>query len=156
MTQKHRFSIALAAAPAFLLLLAAGDTRLSPGLWEVRNTPGVATLDGRPLAELPIGPIKTQTLCLGAAELNDPARFFARDLDPACKVSSSRARGGMVKIGGTCPNQIEGPDANFSLSGRFGRARYEVDFETVAIGNNGRMTFSGKMTGRRVGACPRT
>ncbi len=143
----------LTIAAASSLLLAAGDAPLASGLWEIRNTPGVATLDGRPLVDLPLGPIKTQTLCLGSAETKDPVRFFARDLGQDCAIATASVAGGRVKIVGSCPNQLEGPDSTFELAGKVSTDRYNVGFATTAIGENGRMTFSGKMTGRRVGAC---
>lgn len=151
---KHASTITRSAiALASLSLVGAADLRLQPGLWEIRNTPGVATLDGRALAELPIGPIKTETICLAASDVADPARFLARDIGQDCRTGKATAVAGKVEIAGTCPNQVEGPDSTFELKGRFESGRYEVDFATTAIGENGRMTFSGKMTGRRVGAC---
>ena len=151
---RHPARIA-ALAPALLLLAAAADSRVAQGLWETRNTPGVATLDGRPLAELPLGEIKTDKLCLSGAAAADPVRFFARDLDQGCTIASGRASGGKVRIKGTCPNQLEGPDGTFLLTGRYDRNSYAIDFATTAVGDNGKMTFSGRMTGRRVAACPR-
>ncbi len=143
----------LTIAAASSLLLAAGDAPLASGLWEIRNTPGVATLDGRPLVDLPLGPIKTQTLCLGSSETKDPVRFFARDLGEDCAIATANLAAGQVRIAGTCPNQIEGPDSTFELAGKVNSDRYDVGFATTAVGDNGRMTFSGKMTGRRVGSC---
>jgi hypothetical protein len=136
-----------------LLLLAAGDAPLIAGKWEIRNTPGVATLDGRPLSELPLSPIKSETICLAVADAADPVRYLTRDMGEDCTVAKGSVAGGRVAIGGTCPNQLEGPDGSFELSGSVGAEEYEVDFATTAIGDNGKMTFSGKMTGRRVGDC---
>jgi hypothetical protein len=136
------------------LLLAAADTPFTNGLWELRNVPGVATLDGRPLAELPIGPIKTHRLCIRTGKEADPNSFLTRDLGADCKVTSAKLSGGKIDIKGTCPNVSEGPAGIFRLTGKAGRDRYAVDFQTTAFGENGRMTFSGKMSGRRVGICP--
>ena len=149
------FRPAITAAPiAFLLLLTgSADPPLAPGQWELRNTPGVARLDGRALKELPIGPIRSEMVCLSASEALSPARFLIRDLGEDCTVKNAKVARGRVRIAGTCPNQVEGPDASFQLSGRYDRNSYAVAFATVAVGENGRMTFSGKMTGRRVGAC---
>jgi hypothetical protein len=141
-----------AAAPALLLLLAASDAPLAAGLWETRNVPGVATLDGTKLEDLPIGPIKTAQICLSAAEASDPARFFARDM-VGCTIGSASASRGRLTVEGTCPNQVEGPDGSFELNGKYDGGSYEVDFATSSLGENGLMTFSGKMTGRRIGAC---
>ena len=144
---------AATAASLSLLLLAAGDAPLTAGLWEIRNTPGVATLDGRPLNELPLSPIKSETICIPAAEAKDPVRFLTRDMGEDCKVANGVVKAGSVAIAGSCPNQLEGPDGSFEISGKLGPASYEVDFATTAVGDNGKMTFSGKMTGRRVGDC---
>ncbi len=152
MSRGRRF-VVVAAAPSLLLLLGAADASLQSGMWEMRNSPGVATLDGRALDELPIGPIKTQRICLAAREAANPVRLLTRDLGGDCAVASATVAGGKIRIGGTCPNQLEGPDGTFELTGKLGRDSYEVDFATSAVGDNGRMTFSGKMTGRRVGAC---
>jgi len=152
---KPRRPLALAAtAPLSLLLLGTADTPLSAGLWEVRNSPGVATLDGRTLSELPIGPIRTQKICLSPAELAKPVAFLIRDLGQDCVVANAKLAGGRVKVAGSCPNQLEGPDGAFELNGRLASGRYDVAFKTTAFGDNGRMTFSGKMTGRRLGRCP--
>lgn len=141
-------------APALLLVAAAADSPIAEGLWETLNTPGIATLDGRPLENLPLGDIKTDRTCLGGAAAADPVRFFARDIGEGCTIASGTATGGKVRIEGTCPNQLDGPDGTFLLTGRYDRESYEMEFETSAVGDNGRMTFSGKMTGRRVAACP--
>ena len=141
-----------AAAP---LLLASADTALAPGLWELVNTPGVATLDGRELDDLPLGPVKKQQLCLAAADAADPAAFFTRDTAADCRITSARLAGGTVEIVGACPNPEEGNDGVLKLSGRYAGDRYELDFATRAEDFQGVMTFSGKLTGRRLGDCPR-
>jgi hypothetical protein len=144
---------AASAASLSLLLLAASDSPLAAGLWEIRNTPGVATLDGRPLDELPLSPIKSETICLAAAEANDPVRFLTRDMGEDCSIGDGIVKAGGVAIAGSCPNQLEGPDGSFKIIGRLDSVSYEVDFATTAVGDNGKMTFSGKMTGRRIGDC---
>jgi hypothetical protein len=145
----------IASAPLLLLLVGASSgSALDPGLWELRNTPGVATLDGRPLKDLPLGPIKTDRMCLTPSQAASPAQFLIRDLGQACTVESSTVARGRLRIAGRCPNQVEGPDGRFELSGKYRRNSYDVRFATTAIGENGRMTFSGRMTGKRVGACP--
>ncbi len=136
------------------LLLAASDAGLQPGLWEVINTPGAATLDGRELDDLPLGPIKTQQLCLGASDLADPARFFARDTAADCRIVSADLARGRVRIAGACPNPEEGNEGALELSGRYDATSYQLDFATRAEDFQGVMTFSGKLTGRRIGDCP--
>lgn len=137
-----------------LLLVAASDTSLAPGLWEVRNTPGVATLDGKVLDDLPLGEIKTRKICLAAAEAADPVAFFARDTKGECRITSGTAAAGKVAIAGVCPDPDEGNDGTVKLDGRFSSDSYELDFATKAEDFQGVMTFSGKLTGKRVGPCP--
>jgi hypothetical protein len=144
---------AAALAPLLLLPAAAADVPVRPGLWETRNTPGIATLNGQALKDLPLGEIKTETVCVGAAAAADRVRFFARDLPQGCTVAGGRASGGIVKVQGSCPNQLEGPDGTFSLTGKYSTDRYDVAFATTAVGDNGTMTFSGRMVGRRIGTC---
>jgi hypothetical protein len=138
------------------LLLGAADTTLAPGLWEVINTPGVATLDGHELDDLPLGPIKTQQICLTPALAADPARFFARETEADCRITSASVAGGRIEIVGACPNPEEGNEGEVKLSGRYGRDTYEIDFASKAEDFQGVMTFSGKLTGRRVGSCGNT
>lgn len=143
------------AAPAMILLLAgAADAPLASGLWEVTNTPGVATLDGKVLDDLPLGEIRTQQICLAAAEAGDPVAFFARDTKENCQITSSNAAAGKVEIAGRCPNPDEGTEGTMKLSGRYASDSYELDFATTAEDFQGVMTFSGKLKGRRVGPCP--
>lgn len=142
--------------PALALIAAAADTPLSPGLWEIRNTPGLATLDGQPLDDLPLGEIRTQQVCLAAADAADPAAFFARDTQADCRITGVAAAGGQIDIQGVCPNPDEGTEGTLKLSGRYASDSYELDFSTRAEDFQGVMTFSGKLTGRRIGACPAT
>ena len=139
---------------AFAPLVAASDVQLQPGLWEVVNTPGIATLDGRELDDLPLGPIKTERVCLAAADMADPARFFTRDTAAECHIVSATTAGGTVAIRGACPNPEEGNEGTLELSGRYDGQSYSLDFATRAEDFQGVMTFSGKLTGRRVGLCP--
>ena len=144
----------LAAAPALVLLLASGAAPLKTGAWEILNTPGVAALDGQALNELPIEPVTSSRICLTAKDAADPAAFFNRDMDSACKISKSSAAGGEVHIAGTCPNQVgEGPEGQFELKGKFDSTSYDIDFATIAFGENGKMTFSGNLKGRHLGSC---
>ncbi|HWH22684.1 MAG TPA: DUF3617 family protein [Allosphingosinicella sp.] len=149
----HRFKAA-AAAPILLLLLGSADAPIEAGLWEIRNTPGVATLDGQVLNELPIGPIEAERICVSAEQAVKPSAFFSRDMDPACVLKKASTAGGRVDIGGTCPNQLEGPEGSFELKGSYDSNSYDIHFATVAFGDNGRMGFTGRLTGKRVGACP--
>lgn len=142
--------IAVAGAP---LLLASADVTLAPGRWLLTNTPGVATLDGRELDDLPLGPVKTQEVCLAAAEAAKPAAFFARDTAADCRITSATLAGGQVEITGACPNPEEGNEGVLKLSGRYAPDSYELDFSSRAEDFQGVMTFSGKLTGQRTGTC---
>lgn len=137
-----------------LAATAAGDAPLAPGLWEVRNTPGVATLDGKALRELPLGEIKTQRLCVTAAEAADPGAFFSRDTAVDCAIGHNMLKGGTVAINGTCPGENGGRPGTLALKGHYTPTSYDIAFATVAHGDNGTMTFSGRLTGHRVGTCP--
>jgi hypothetical protein len=150
MDKKH---LALALLAGALLAGASGATTLAPGMWEIMNRPGVATLDGRELSDLPLPELEPERLCLSAAQAADPATFLPGDTAEGCRITSASTSGGEVKIAGTCPSADGGKDGSLLLAGRYERDRYEVDFETVAYGNNGRMSFSGKLEGRRIGDC---
>jgi hypothetical protein len=143
----------IAAAPLFLLALASDAAPLESGAWEILNTPGVASLDGQVLNELPIEPVKSTRICVTPKDAANPAAFFNRDMDPACSITKSSASGGSVHIAGTCPNQLEGPDGQFELKGKFDNRSYDIEFATTAFGDNGKMTFSGNLQGRYVGSC---
>lgn len=136
------------------LLLAGSDLTLKPGLWELVNTPGIATLDGRELDDLPLGPVRKQEVCLAAAQAADPAAFFARDTAADCRITRASLTGGKVEIRGACPNPEEGNEGQLKLSGQYRPDGYELDFSTRAEDFQGVMTFSGKLTGRRIGDCP--
>ena len=141
-------------APASLLCAAASsEVALSPGLWQIMNTPGQATLDGRNLTELPLSVLKPERICLSPAQARDPATFLPGDIRPDCRITESTAAAGKLRIRAVCPGEGGFGDATLSLDGRFDKDDYEVRFETASHGDNGRMTFSGKLTGRRIGKC---
>ena len=143
-----------AAAALAFLLIAAGDAPLEPGLWEIRSIPGKATLDGKVLDDLPLGESRTERVCLASAQAADPATFFARDTTQDCKITSSDTAAGKVDISGRCPSPEEGSDGTMKLSGRYSSSSYELDLVTSAEDFQGKMTFSGRLAGRRIGPCP--
>jgi hypothetical protein len=149
-----RWEARTAVAALLPLLLAASDAQLRPGLWEVVNKPGVATLDGKELDDLPLGPIKTQQVCLAASDAADPARFFARDTAAECRIVKSSLAGGQVAILGACPNPEEGNEGSVELKGQYDAQSYRLDFATRAEDFQGVMTFSGTLSGKRIGECP--
>ena len=140
-------------APLLVLGTGASAPSLSPGLWQVLNTPGVATLDGKELDDLPLGPVKVQEICVAPSDAADPIAFFARDTKDECQIVSSKADGGKVEINGRCPVPEEEREGTLKLSGRYDSESYELDFATTAEDFQGLMTFSGKLTGKRIGAC---
>lgn len=127
---------------------------LSPGLWEISNRPGRASLDGRELHELPLPPQKPERICLTAAQAADPASFLAGTSGAECKTGKVAMAEGKVRIEASCANPDGGRDGTMLLAGRYGRQSYAIDFATTAYGDNGTMGFSGKLIGRRVGDCP--
>ncbi|HEX8668127.1 MAG TPA: DUF3617 family protein [Allosphingosinicella sp.] len=138
-----------------LLLLAASDVApLKTGLWEVTNTPGVAKLDGRALNDLPLFEIVSQQLCLTPAEAANPARFLAGDLAGECELGAVAVTDGRLSLSGVCPSPDGREPGSVVLTGALERERYSLAFETVTFGENGKMSFSGKLSGRRIGECP--
>ncbi len=91
---------------------------------------------------------------MAASEAAEPATFFARETQGVCSVTSSDVTAGKVAIAGSCPNPEEGTVGSMKLSGRYDSASYELDFATTAEDFQGVMTFSGKLSGKRIGACP--
>ncbi|MES2753366.1 MAG: DUF3617 family protein [Pseudomonadota bacterium] len=144
---------ALLAVP---LLLAAGAPApvLQPGLWEIAGEPGVASLDGKPLADLPYTSKPPERVCLTAAEASAPAKWLARDTPGDCTITAAKLTRGKVDIRGTCPPPDEDRRAgSLRLTGRYTATGYDLRFATTAHGDNGTMGFSGRLTGKRVGAC---
>jgi hypothetical protein len=143
-----------AAALIGLILIAATSAPLEPGLWEIRSTPGTATLDGKVLDDLPLGDARTERVCLASAQASDPIAFFARDTQQDCRITSASAAAGKVDISGSCPSPEDGSEGTMKLSGRYSSESYELDLATSAEDFQGKMTFSGKLEGRRIGPCP--
>jgi hypothetical protein len=149
------FAIAAVAAAAGCATVASpAGTPLAPGLWETRNRPGTATLDGQARKELPLPPLEPERVCLSAAEAADPGLFLAGATAPGCRITSSTWAGGRARVVASCPSPDGGKDGEMVLSGRYAADRYTIDFDTTAYGDNGRMGFSGKLIGRRLGDCP--
>lgn len=140
--------------PALLAATAAVPT-LQPGAWEYINYPGVASLDGRALADLPYTPPPPERLCLTKSQAANPAAWLARDTPGDCTITRSSVTGGRVDIRGTCPPAAPGFAAGtLVLTGRWSATSYDLDFKTVTRAENGTMGFSGRLTGKRLGACP--
>lgn len=127
---------------------------IAPGLWEIRNVPKTATLDGRALADLPLGAIRSERVCLNAAAAASPAAWFARDTADLCRLTQAAVAGGRVTIRGACPTDIAGKEGALVLDGRYDAGSFAVDFATTTPQPEGVMRFSGTMHGRRLGTCP--
>jgi hypothetical protein len=152
-TMRHgRTVLPLLALP---LIAASGPVALKPGLWRIVNTPERATLDGRPLADLPFTQPVPEKVCLSSAHAADPAGWFTRDSAPTCTYRQRAIVGGRVAIVGTCPAEEAGqPAGSVRLTGTWTPTGYRLRFATVANGANGRMGFDGTLVGTRIGDCP--
>lgn len=144
-------------ATLLLLTAAATPTSLRPGLWQIASTPGTASLDGRPLGDLPYTPpTGVDTICLTPAAARDPARWLARDAAAGCILSRRSAAGGRVDMAGTCPPQAAGlTPGTVRITGRWTPTSYALRFATQNPSENGRMGFTGTLTGKRIGDCRR-
>ncbi len=134
-----------------ILLLAA--PALEPGLWEQRNDPGAASLAGRPLNDLPLDAIKADRICLTPADAADPAKWLSRDTAADCTLTRSAVAKGLVDIAGTCQAEEGRKPGTVTLTGRYERDAFDIAFSTTTDTAQGSMAFSGRMRGRRVGAC---
>lgn len=141
---------------ALPLLVAAAPAGFTPGEWRTASAPGTATLDGRPLGDLPYsGPAAPGRVCLTAAEAADPERWLTRELAQGCTVTRRSFADGRVDIAATCAPQAPGlARGTVRLTGRWTPTGYAVRFTTTNPSENGVMGFTGTMTGRRVGPCP--
>ena len=136
------------------LLLAATATGLTPGAYAVTDSPGQATLDGRPLGDLPYTPKPPERTCLSPAEARDPVALIRRQVPTGCTVARTTVTPGAVTLTGSCRPQASGLSrGSFRVSGHWTANGYRVDFTTENPSENGRMGFSGRIEARRVGAC---
>lgn len=140
---------------ALLLLAATTATTPQPGLWAITSAPQQATLNGRPLGDLPYTPpTAPERQCLGAADLTDPVAFVAKQAPPGCAVAGRLATAHGVTLTGTCPPQADGlARGNFHLIATWTQTTYSIRFSTSNPSENGVMGFTGRVDGRRVGAC---
>jgi hypothetical protein len=114
----------------------------------------MATLDGKVLDDMPLGEARTERICLASAQASDPIAFFSRDTQQDCTITSASAAAGKVDISGSCPSPEGGSEGSMKLSGRYSSDSYELELDTSAEDFQGKMTFSGKLVGRRIGPCP--
>lgn len=139
-----------------LLLAATGPASFQPGQWQVAATPGAATLNGKPLTDLPYtGPSAPEAVCFTPAKARDPAAWLARDVAPGCTLIRRSVLNGRVDLAGACPPQAPGlARGQVRLTGRWTPTGYRVRFVTTNPSENGVMGFTGTIRARRVGACP--
>lgn len=141
---------------ALALLATSAPAALQPGQWQVASTPGIATLNGRPLGDLPYTPPDMpDSVCLSPTQARDPAAWLARDVAPGCSFTRKQVAAGRIDLAGTCPPQAPGlARGTVRLSGRFTSTSYTLRFATTNPSENGVMGFTGTVVARRVGACP--
>lgn len=139
------------------LAVAAAPAGFAPGQWEMMSAPGIATLDGRALGDLPYtASTAPDRVCLSAADVQDPATLLSRTVAQGCTFTRRSVAGGRIDIAGTCAPQAPGlAGGTVRLTGRWTPVSYEVRFTTSNPSENGVMGFSGTMTGKRIGPCPR-
>lgn len=144
------------AVPALLLAAAASPAGLRPGRWLVRSAPAAATLDGRPLGDLPYrAPAEPEYVCLDAAHAADPAGWLTHDAAANCTLTRRSLAGGRVDLSGTCAPVIDGASrGTVHYRGRWTPTSYRIHFATTTASENGTMGFTGCLTGRRIGECP--
>jgi hypothetical protein len=135
---------------------AAAAPALRPGLWQFTNTPQGASLDGRALDDLPYSaPDAPETICVTPAMAAAPTAFLARD-SAACDFTRAAIAGGKVDIVGACPASAPGlARGTVHLTGAWTPTSYALRFATINPGENGVMGFTGTMTGKRIGDCPK-
>ena len=96
------------------------------------SAPQQASLNGRPLGDLPYTPpTAPDRQCLAAADLADPVALITRQAPPGCTVNRRTASAQGVTVTGTCPPQAEGlARGSFRLTGSWTRTSYSVRFKT--------------------------
>ena len=144
----------IAAAAGALLAGASEAPGLAPGLWETVNRPGTATLDGRALNDLPLFEIQTERVCLSPEAAAEPAAFLAGDVAGECSLGKAVVADGRLEVTGVCPSEEGFEPGTLRMTGAVGRESYEISFETTTEKDNGRLGFTGTLSGRRVGECP--
>lgn len=140
---------------ALLLLAATAPAPLQPGRWEVTSTPTGASLDGRPLGDLPYTPpTAPDTACLTPEAAADPAAWIARDVAQGCTLTRRIVRNGRIDLTASCPPQDAGlARGTVRLTGRYTADSYHLRFVTANPSENGVMGFTGTVSATRVGAC---
>ena len=143
--------------PFFPLLVGAvAPAGLTPGLWQLSSAPGTATLDGRPLGDLPYTPpTAPEQVCVSAAQVADTAGFLSRGVAEGCTFARRSTARGRVDLTGTCQPQAPGlARGRVRVTGRWTPTSYDLHFTTANPSENGVMGFTGTMSGKRVGTCP--
>lgn len=144
------------ALPLLFLVAAATPAGFRPGRWLVSSAPATATLNGKPLGDLPYqAPIEPSYVCLTATQAADPVRWLTHDAAADCTFTKRSLAGGRVDLAGSCAPVLDGASrGTVSFTGRWTTTTYRVRFATTTASENGAMGFTGILTGRRVGVCP--
>ena len=106
------------ALPLIVVAATAASTP-QPGLWQIMSVPQHATLNGRPLDDLPYTPpAAPERQCLAAGDLADPIALVAKQAPPGCAVTRRTATAHGMTLTGTCPPQADGlARGSFRLTG---------------------------------------
>lgn len=144
------------AASSVLLLAAAPSPPLTPGLWEhslvfvLDQVNGSDAVAERMQGLLPT-PKPTRD-CYDAGELTDPSRFLLDGTDRRCRFSRIDMAAGKLSAAGDCTDA--GRSMHVEGSGSYTATGYDFTFTGTGAANGLDMTFRGRDSARRVGACP--
>ena len=140
--------------PLLLLAAAAVGGGPRPGLWAIASAPSQATLDGRPLGDLPYTPSDPERRCLATSDLVDPIMLVTRQTPPGCTVVRRAVAAHRVTLTGTCAPQAQGlARGSFRIDGNWAATSYSIRFTTANPSENGVMGFTGRIDARRLGNC---
>jgi hypothetical protein len=145
----------LAALP--LLLAAAPSPPLAPGLWEetlvfaLDSVNGSADAAAHMASALPDR--KPQRACYTDADLAHPQDIFLAGAEQACRFNRFTMSGGRIEASGECSDG-RGQTMKVSGTGSYTAAGYDFSFTGTGRAGNLDLTFRGRDSGRRIGACP--
>lgn len=150
----HTYRI-LAALP--LLLAAAPAPPLAPGLWEetlvfaLDSVNGSQDMAAHMASALP-NP-QPQRACYTDTDLAHPQTLFLAGAEQACRFNRFTMEGGRIAATGECSDG-HGQSMQVSGTGTYTAAGYDFSFTGTGQAGTLALTFRGRDSGRRVGACP--
>ena len=140
---------------------AGGATRLQPGQWETRVEIGELAMPDVPAAVA--GAIKdtmksaantTVTNCITPEEAERPqGKVFGGNSDE-CRYEKFEMRGGRMEGTMVC-NTDRGGSMTMTTAGTFTATSFAVSNDMAMKGGEQEMTMKAKVTGRRLGECPK-